>query len=1720
MPDGLESQLLASIADSQLPAEEHYVDAFFRVEQNEFLSNGDLNNVYDGVKQFNASYQKSTQRRNEEDSDNGTMHIAELHEVSGFTYLVDACPPSQKASCDTPKPHIADDLSPNKDCHGEMEENHFKETSSTVPVVGNTTKVSGNDYKEEKQFKGKSSTSGGELESDSHISHDSCDNLKPSDDRSYPEKVFLTISDISLRTKPSRGPPPSRPPPKLAIKQGDSNRIMDGNLRSHPVEEHFWKPSTVHGTCSFRSASESSALEEAAKDSSSCFFDVEVDASSAAAASAAAMKEAMEKAQVRLKSAKLSMERKKFQNLLKPGLDNSRKGKETRETAAAQENHKYIEEKVGEWRAENQFFEFVKDDTLKGFQGVPQQEKNKKLNATGKVQEHVYEEKVTKETNGFSKNGKLTASKEATLVEENDRVSKGSKEAQEGKEKEKKLKEATAGVHRQEENDEKRLKAIPQEVHMLEVVEKLKAVVENFESESNKKKFEAALEACEQEENEKKLRADQEACERENGKKLMVAHERAENEKRLKAAREACEQEENKKRLKAAREAREQEQNERRLKAAREAREQEENERRLKAAQEAHEQEENEKRLKDAEEAREREENKKRLRAAQEAREREENERRLKADQEAREWEENEKRLKAAQEARELEENEKKLKVALKAREWEENERRLRAAKEACEREENEKRLRAAQEAREQEENERRLRAAQEAREQEENKRRLKAAEEAREREENEKRIKAAEEAREREENEKRLRAAQEAREWEENEKRLRAAQEAREREENEKRLRAAQEARKWEENEKRLRATQEAHEQEENDKMLKAAQEASELEENERKLKASQGACHNEEGERRLKAAAQVAREWEENERCKKAMEEEGHDREENEKRSKVAQEACENEKIDKRLKTAPEAQEHEKNEIRLEASQMAQKLEKDEERLKAAQAPEWEENQVRSMAAEESYDQDEFFKRQKAAEEAHEHEESERKLKEACELSENKLKATPESYEWKENGKKLKETQEAYEYEENLENVISCSDCPEWEEMGMLKIAHEGHELEQNEKLKAALADQQEENKGEVGDRESGLEKELKATPEGCHQKGKEKSLKAVQEAHEREEARMKAAQEAQHCEEEMRWKAVKADENHMEKKISGKASEQVIHDQEEEIKQLKTIKDNSRNEQHAKEVKAAEVVCSEGGEMKLKACNMLSEQDEKMKSKAQVNDGEHTKELKSAHEPYDGTKLEAAQQADVLEEKEDMPRTVSVRIENKITARKQQSATDSHESEVKAKEERRRREAEMERARRLEEEMDREREREKDRILVERATREARDRAFLEVRERAERAAVERATAEARQRAFVEAREKAEKASAEAREKQLAEKAAVEARLRAERAAVERATTEARERAIEKALAEKAALGAKREDRYSGHESSSGTSQRYSNSSNQVGFLVSWFLNDIFFLMLKLPTPMESIKVLRLNRQKDVKQGLREINGLQNVRYVLYLQPAKALAEKSLRDILAQREQAERNCLEDQTVRGYLAFVSEYIDLMILVPDSGWQPIPLTDVITAAAVKKAYRKATLCVHPDKVQQRGASIQQKYICEKVFDLLKLQLRTRYFPAMNRSKSHHGYLRLGRDYTHDHVLLHPSDPKSASIPNQEEMTSVGPSQTAGAPKNFTLEKMDPKLKRSTKVAKNHPLLSFFEVSRKKKAPSAKPEFIRYLEYVKEGGTWDLHSNRPVIHFK
>ncbi|XP_076944683.1 uncharacterized protein LOC143615448 [Bidens hawaiensis] len=233
------------------------------------------------------------------------------------------------------------------------------------------------------------------------------------------------------------------------------------------------------------------------------------------------------------------------------------------------------------------------------------------------------------------------------------------------------------------------------------------------------------------------------------------------------------------------------------------------------------------------------------------------------------------------------------------------------------------------------------------------------------------------------------------------------------------------------------------------------------------------------------------------------------------------------------------------------------------------------------------------------------------------------------------------------------------------------------------------------------------------------------------------------------------------------------------------------------------------------------------------------------------------------------------------------------------------------------------------------EKNRLAVERAVREARERAFAEARERAERerAAVEKAKEEVRQRMVAEAHEKVSKASVEKAT------STERAKLRAERAAVERATSEARQRALEKAISQKTASDLNRTE-----------------------------------------------SALRTKAKLEKHNRIME-------------RAAKALAEKEKRDRLAQKEQAERNRLAESLdadikrwskgKEGNLRALLSTLQY-ILGPESGWQPVTLTEIITTNAVKKAYRKATLCVHPDKLQQRGATIQQKYICEKVFDLLK----------------------------------------------------------------------------------------------------------------------------------
>ncbi|XP_020231414.1 auxilin-like protein 1 isoform X2 [Cajanus cajan] len=295
----------------------------------------------------------------------------------------------------------------------------------------------------------------------------------------------------------------------------------------------------------------------------------------------------------------------------------------------------------------------------------------------------------------------------------------------------------------------------------------------------------------------------------------------------------------------------------------------------------------------------------------------------------------------------------------------------------------------------------------------------------------------------------------------------------------------------------------------------------------------------------------------------------------------------------------------------------------------------------------------------------------------------------------------------------------------------------------------------------------------------------------------------------------------------------------------------------------------------------------------------------------------------------------------------------------------------------ELEKEHLKKLDEAKARQREREKEKLAVERAIREARERAFAGARERA---ALERAAAEARQKNISDGRERLGKTTSQANEKTPAEKAAMEAKLKAERAAVERATAEARARALERALSEKAASDARNKSDKSvagfGVSRDNVTKQNFHSKSFSYGVRDS---SDVF-------DGADGDSAQRCKARFERHQRIGE-------------RVAKALAEKNMRDRLVLKEQEERNRVAealDADVKRWSSGKTGNLRALlstlqyILGPDSGWQPIPLTDTVTSTAVKKAYRKATLFVHPDKLQQRGASIQQKYICEKVFDLLK----------------------------------------------------------------------------------------------------------------------------------
>ncbi|KAK1440583.1 hypothetical protein QVD17_06412 [Tagetes erecta] len=110
-------------------------------------------------------------------------------------------------------------------------------------------------------------------------------------------------------------------------------------------------------------------------------------------------------------------------------------------------------------------------------------------------------------------------------------------------------------------------------------------------------------------------------------------------------------------------------------------------------------------------------------------------------------------------------------------------------------------------------------------------------------------------------------------------------------------------------------------------------------------------------------------------------------------------------------------------------------------------------------------------------------------------------------------------------------------------------------------------------------------------------------------------------------------------------------------------------------------------------------------------------------------------------------------------------------------------------------------------------------------------------------------------------------------------------------------------------------------------------------------------------------------------------------------------------------------------------------------------------------------------------------------------------------FRSISTRKHHRGYEHLAttvNDASSDAKLL-----RSTTLPANF---------FGDHPLKLVLEQKQPKVdvidKQVKKVSKVHPFFSLFERKKKKKA-TAKPEFARYMQYLKEGGVWDAKSDKP-----
>ncbi|MFS8010535.1 hypothetical protein Hanom_Chr14g01298231 [Helianthus anomalus] len=105
-------------------------------------------------------------------------------------------------------------------------------------------------------------------------------------------------------------------------------------------------------------------------------------------------------------------------------------------------------------------------------------------------------------------------------------------------------------------------------------------------------------------------------------------------------------------------------------------------------------------------------------------------------------------------------------------------------------------------------------------------------------------------------------------------------------------------------------------------------------------------------------------------------------------------------------------------------------------------------------------------------------------------------------------------------------------------------------------------------------------------------------------------------------------------------------------------------------------------------------------------------------------------------------------------------------------------------------------------------------------------------------------------------------------------------------------------------------------------------------------------------------------------------------------------------------------------------------------------------------------------------------------------------------FRSMSTRKVHRGY---------EQLISEPTIDDQSSETKMLRSTTL-PANFFGEPPVKFIEKQ---VKKASKI---HPFFSLFERRSRKKKATAKPEFSRYMQYLKEGGIWDANSIKPVIY--